>query len=228
MVPGASESRLWLVRHGLSGWNAAGRIQGQSPAAGGLTETGRDQAARAAQDLATRAPRASVIVASDLVRAAETAEIIAGVLRLPVEFDPELREQGLGSLEGTSAASGPKPDVLDKFWRDPYLRPPGGETVAEMYGRVHRALRRLTMARPGAEMIIVTHGGPVRVAMATSLPPPGAELPRSPVGNASISRWPVPDPVGTASAGTGPAGTGPRPAPARPRARARRLTPITS
>ncbi len=74
---------------------------------------------------------------------------------------------------------------MDALWRDPYLRPPGGESVAEMYLRVHRALGRLAVSRPAA--IVVTHGGPIRVATATYLPAPGQAMPRVEVGNASIT-----------------------------------------
>ena len=188
-------ARLWLIRHGQSAWNAAGRIQGQSPRAGSLTPAGRDQAELAARQLAGLAPDATVIVASDLARTAETAAIIAGWLGLPLEFDPGLREQDLGTLEGTTLVTSDRPadgtgDIIGQFWHDPYRRPPGGESVAAMYDRVHRTLRRLAAGRPGAELIVVTHGGPVRVATAASLPPSGTPLLRTAVGNASITPWP--------------------------------------
>ena len=197
---------LMLVRHGQSTWNVAGRIQGQSPEAGGLTAAGRAEATRAAQALAEHltggTPRTGSIVASDLPRAAETARIIAGLLGWPVRFDPNLREQRLGTLEGlrlaaplpVSVAIGPGgagpasgQDAVDALWRDPYLRPPGGESVAEMYLRVHRALGRLAVSRPGTVTIVATHGGPIRVATATYLPAPGQAMPRVEVGNASIT-----------------------------------------
>jgi len=204
--PGPEASgTLWLVRHGQSGWNVSGQVQGQSPNAPGLTAVGREQAAVAARELVCRAPRASLIVASDLARAAETADIIAAILGIPVEYDPDLREQGLGVLEGLVAASpaaaeitgapsvaeGPE-DALDVLWRQPFQRPPGGESVADMYGRVYRALGRITASRPGAELIIVTHGGPVRVATAPP-PSPGRPIARTLVENASITRWPRAD-----------------------------------
>ena len=194
-TPGFSSS-LWLVRHGQSAWNVAGRIQGQSPRAGSLTPAGRDQAELAARQLAGLAPGARAVVASDLARAAETAAIIAGRLGLPLTFDPRLREQDLGRLEGTRSVADDGPrgstgDVIDQFWDDPYRRPPGGgETVAELYQRVHGALSGLAEDRPGIDLIVVTHGGPVRVATAGRLPPPGLPLPRAAVGNASISLWP--------------------------------------
>ena len=187
---------LWLVRHGQSGWNAVGRVQGQSRRAPGLTETGREQAAQAAQVLTGQAPGATLIVASDLTRAAQTAGIIARLLGLPLEFDPRLREQALGTLEGeqmggpAGADGGVPDDVLDVLWDHPFDGPPGGESVAAMYERVNRALPQIAATHPGAELIIVTHGGPVRVATTTRPPTPGEPFPRGAVANASIARWP--------------------------------------
>jgi 2,3-bisphosphoglycerate-dependent phosphoglycerate mutase len=206
-IRGCSTDRpaVWLVRHGQSIWNVSGRIQGQSPAAGGLTEAGRDEAAGAARYLAERltADRAGSIVASDLPRAAETARIIAGLLGWPLEFSPDLREQRLGALEGRSLAAGPAAaqDAVDALWRDPYRRPPGGESIAEMYVRVHRALHRLAVSRPRTVTIVVTHGGPVRVATAARPPSPGRAMPRVAVGNASVTAW-RPGPAGGRSAHT--------------------------
>ena len=187
---------LWLVRHGESGWNVAGRIQGQSPAAPGLTAAGREQAAHTAAELARRTPRIPLIVASDLARTTETAQIIADHLRLPVRFDPALREQSLGDLEGQSAfapsehqGGGGREDILDAYWDDPFQKPPSGESVSEMYDRIHRALDRITASYPGADLIIVTHGGPVGVATAAHPPEPGRAFPRPPVGNVSITPY---------------------------------------
>lgn len=191
MGEAAPAARLWLVRHGQSQWNVAGRIQGQSYRAGSLTPAGRAQAEQAAGQLAAGAPDARVIVASDLARTAETAAIIAGRLGLPLEFDRGLREQNLGVLEGASSV---QPDgqteVLDLLWDEPYRIPPGGESVAQLYDRVHRTLRWLAAARPGGELIVVTHGGPVRVAAVATPPSAGMPLRRAAVGNASITPWP--------------------------------------
>ncbi|HEX4224067.1 MAG TPA: histidine phosphatase family protein, partial [Pseudonocardiaceae bacterium] len=98
-------TELFLVRHGQSTWNAEGRCQGQSSDAGGLSAQGRAQALATAEELAKklateREPRAEAILASDLLRARQTAQIIAEVLDLPVQLDAGLREQSLGQLEG--------------------------------------------------------------------------------------------------------------------------------
>jgi probable phosphoglycerate mutase len=185
-------SVLHLVRHGESTWNLAGRIQGQSAEAGGLTAAGRAQAQLTADLLAERSTRPAAIVASDLVRARETAEIIASRLNLPLEFDPELREQQLGVLEGHRLdepfADDPTAQhTVDRLWREPFLRPDRGESIADMYARVRRAFRRHAEARPGVELVLVTHGGPVRMGTTPEPPAPGVPVPRIGVDNASVT-----------------------------------------
>ena len=166
------------------GWSGTGRaagtssagIQGQSSQAPGLTKTGREQAAQAGQVLAGQAPGATLVVASDLTRAAQTGGIIADLLGLPLEFDPHLREQALGTLEGEqmsgpAGADGGEPDdVLDVLWDDPF-----DQTARRRERGCH-----VQQGQPGAapdrrhpsqsRLIIVTHGGPVRVATAARPP----------------------------------------------------------
>ncbi|MEU0514848.1 histidine phosphatase family protein [Amycolatopsis sp. NPDC006125] len=167
-----------LVRHGQSAWNVAGRVQGQSPRAGSLTAAGRAQAA--ALDVT-----GTVLVSSDLPRARETAEIIAARLGLPVLVDAGLREQRLGALEGRRFAE-VRP-VIDGLWAHPLRLPPGGgESVADLHLRVRRTLGRLAARHAGEELVVVTHGGPIRVATAGVDPLSGAAVPRVAVGNAAV------------------------------------------
>lgn len=181
---------LHLVRHGESEWNLAGRVQGQSPEAGALTPRGLDQAARTASLLAERHPHAAAIFSSDLPRARQTADVIAGVLGLPVHEDPQLREQNLGALEGRRFADpldgGTVQDVIDQLWREPWQRPAGGESITGMYERVHMALTRYG-EHCGRELILVAHGGPVRVAVTTADPRLREPVPRVAVGNATVT-----------------------------------------
>ncbi|WAL63175.1 histidine phosphatase family protein [Amycolatopsis cynarae] len=182
---------LLLVRHGESEWNLAGRVQGQSPAAGGLTERGRAQAARTAARLAREHPDAGAVFTSDLPRARETAEIIAGTLGLPLAEDPLLREQYLGELEGRAfdepEDGGTVRDLIERLWRRPDERPPGGESITGLYLRVHGVLADYVVRRPG-KLILIAHGGPVRVATTAADPLCGEPVPRSEVGNASITQ----------------------------------------
>ncbi|GAB2966552.1 histidine phosphatase family protein [Amycolatopsis acidiphila] len=182
---------LHLVRHGESEWNLAGRVQGQSPEAGALTARGLDQAARTAALLAERHPDAAAIFSSDLPRARQTADVIAGVLGLPVHTDPRLREQDLGSLEGLRFADpldgGIVQDAIDRLWREPWRRPGGGESITDLYERIHATLDRYAGEHEGRELVLVTHGGPVRVATTTADPRLREPVPRVEVGNATVT-----------------------------------------
>jgi probable phosphoglycerate mutase len=182
---------LHLVRHGESEWNLAGRPQGQSPEAGALTARGREQAARTAGLLAGRHPRADAIFSSDLPRARETADVIAGVLGLPVQEDPWLREQNLGCLEGRRLADPldgrTVEEVIDRLWNEPWRRPEGGESITDLYERVHTALTRYAGEHAGRELILVAHGGPVRVATTAADPRLREPVPRVAVGNATVT-----------------------------------------
>ena len=87
---------LLLVRHGETDWNAEGRLQGHTDTL--LNDYGRRQAAALGEDLA--GDGIDVVYSSDLARARETAEIVAGRLGLPVVLEPGLREKNWGSWEG--------------------------------------------------------------------------------------------------------------------------------
>lgn len=93
-------TRILLVRHGETDWNAAGRIQGHSDTP--LNAAGRLQARRAAQRLAREPIRA--LYSSDLARAFETATIIGVPLGLTVVVSPQLRERRYGEWEGLTSA----------------------------------------------------------------------------------------------------------------------------
>jgi len=111
---------LW-VRHGQSTWNVLDRMQGQAVHPP-LTALGREQAAKAAESLATL--DATEILSSPAVRARETADIIAARLGLEVQVEPLLLEKGLE--EGIEA-------VLGRIQRFLALNLPG-KVVAVSHG----------------------------------------------------------------------------------------------
>jgi probable phosphoglycerate mutase len=158
---------LRIVRHGQSTWNAARRVQGQAVLAGALTMKGRREMTALGEDLASLAQGADAIVASDLARSAESATIIGDRLQLHVEYDGDLREQRLGQLEGMRlddrVGSLTVAEVVATLWRHPFRHPRAGESVAQMYRRVGTSLGRILETRPGSEIIVLTHGGPIRV-----------------------------------------------------------------
>jgi broad specificity phosphatase PhoE len=193
---------LWLVRHGESTWNIAGLAQGHNDEAE-LTERGLRQAAGAAGQFRDRPVR--VIYASDLRRAQQTAAAFAAVLGLPVHADARLRERSLGVLEGTAHKTiGPSVTGLaDGLVIDPDTRPPAGESVRDLYLRAAAfcddlgaglrdgALPGLTSAEGAdtdGDVLVVAHGGTVRVLDAYLHGIPVDQMTWRPVDNAAIVR----------------------------------------
>jgi probable phosphoglycerate mutase len=167
-------TRLTLVRHGESKWNVTGQVQGQSPEAGGLTERGFAQARATAEAIFANGTVVTRVVSSDLLRARQTAEVIAGALGVAITHDPSLREQALGDLEGIRFADShdgvPIDEVIATLWATPTLAPPGGESVGALQARIVAALRRLAEPPDGPGTLVITHGGPVRVVRAAERP----------------------------------------------------------
>lgn len=147
---------MLLVRHGESEWNASGRWQGHADAA--LSDLGRLQAHHAGVHLRDRWS-VDAIVASDLVRAAETARIIGGELGLEVVLVPGLRERSAGEWEGLTR------DEIEEAWPG-YLaterRPPRFESDAHLLERVVPAIARIASVHAGRTVLVVSHAGVLR------------------------------------------------------------------
>ena len=163
-------TRLFLVRHGETAWNAEGRIQGHADEP--LNEMGRYQAQRLAARLSVVAFVAAYT--SDLSRARETMEsILAGHKHVRQEAIHDLREISHGAWEGLTYQ-----EVLERF-PDVYRRrfavddsmfaPPGGESMADLLQRVSVFINRLRTETEYAagedNILIVSHGGPLRALL---------------------------------------------------------------
>lgn len=140
-----------VARHGQSEWNAQGRWQGQADPP--LSRLGELQAAHAAK----RLDAIDAIVASDLVRARRTAEIIADVLGVgEVRIEPAFRERHAGEWQGLTR------DEIEQRWPG-YLaarrRPPGFERDDDVLARTDAALREVLDRHPGQRVLVVSHGG---------------------------------------------------------------------
>ena len=150
---------IFLVRHGETDWNREGRWQGHSDTH--LNEIGREQAHRVAAEL----DGVDVVYASDLARARETAEIIGAELGLPVRFDARLRERSFGAWEGLTAAE------IEAGFREEHLRWVAGEGAGaddaepfDAFGaRVRSFLADVLDAHPEGTVLVVAHGGSIRV-----------------------------------------------------------------
>lgn len=168
-VPRPTGRRIVLWRHGRTEWNAGARFQGQTDIA--LDDVGREQARQAARLLTGLRP--SAIIASDLVRARDTAAELAALTGLPVRTDPRLRETYAGTWQGMTAKEIAAAHTADyEAWVAgvPDVRPGGGETRWEVAARTTAALEDgLAAVEPGGTLVAVTHGGAARTALAMLL-----------------------------------------------------------
>lgn len=159
-MPPRLPTRLLVVRHGRSEWNALNRWQGHADVP--LDEVGRGQATQAAAEIAPLGPFAAVW-SSDLSRARETAEILAeSVGGGPVRIDVRLRENHVGPWEGLTA------EEVEHGWPG-YLtarrRPEGFEEYDAAARRMLAAFVDIAAAAPpGSTVLIVSHGGIVRAS----------------------------------------------------------------
>jgi broad specificity phosphatase PhoE len=157
-LPDLPVSRVVIWRHGRTEWNATGRFQGQLDPP--LDERGREQASRAAAHLVAGGLSAenTVVVSSDLRRAAETAAILAALLGVPLHLDRRLREHGLGTWEGLTRqdVAARYPDQYADWLAGRPVAGRGGEDAGQVAARALAAVAGLPRM-PNA--VLVTHGG---------------------------------------------------------------------
>ena len=156
---------ILLARHGETDWNRERRWQGWADPP--LNETGRDQARQLAEDL--RDTPFDAVYSSDLRRAHETAEIVAEPHGVPVVADERLREIDVGSWSGLLHS-----DVEQLY---PDGARPDGETSEQHAQRVLGAVREIARENLGKRILIVTHGGSIRVLRGGAGDIPSAWIP---------------------------------------------------
>ena len=180
MTEPIDELTLHFVRHGETAGNAERRFQWPDTP---LSEQGLAQAAVVAETLlATTA--ATALLSSDYRRTMQTAEAIGGRLGLAVVEEPALRERNFGIARGQLYADIGE-DLL-KLWKEPHFRIEQGESWADVYDRVASFLDRLRAAPPARELILVTHGGAMSVALAYLEGTPIDEFKLVPLDNCAV------------------------------------------
>jgi len=160
--------RLLLVRHGQTLWNKELRYNGDTDTE--LTALGRRQAAALASRLQTR--HVDAVITSDLQRAISTAESIAATCRCMVRLDARWREVRFGAAEGLRWR-----DVVERYplaaraWAEnrPDAAMPGGESMLDVMTRLQPALNDLALEFDNRTVAIVSHGGPLRLALCSLL-----------------------------------------------------------
>ena len=167
-----NETRFWLIRHALVEENARAMLYGVMDVA--LCETTLLEQAPMYRALADRLPRPARWVATPLSRTQRTAAAIfaAGYRTEPLAIEPDMIEQSLGEWQGL-----PHADLPDKLTHPQHAfwplagneKPPGGESMVEVVTRAGATLERLAAAHRGEDVVIVSHGGTIRAAVAHAL-----------------------------------------------------------
>ncbi|WP_440974291.1 alpha-ribazole phosphatase family protein [Pseudomonas koreensis] len=173
--------RLDLLRHGET--ELGGGLRGSLDDA--LTEKGWAQM-RAAVVAGGPWDR---LVSSPLQRCARFAAELGEQLNLPVQLDKDLQELHFGAWEGQSAAAlmETDADALGRFWSDPYaFTPPQGEPVSVFAARVLGAVARLQQACAGERVLLISHGGVMRLLLAQARGLPREQLLNVEVAHASL------------------------------------------
>ncbi|WDH33829.1 alpha-ribazole phosphatase family protein [Pseudomonas chlororaphis] len=163
--------RLDLLRHGET--ELGGGLRGSLDDA--LTDAGWRQMRAAVAGLGPW----NRLVSSPLQRCARFAEELGARLALPVTLDPDLQELHFGAWEGQSAAAlmATDAEALGRFWADPYaFTPPQGEPVLAFSARVLGAVERLHQRYAGERVLLVSHGGVMRLLLARARGLPREQL----------------------------------------------------
>ena len=170
---------LELLRHGET--ELGGGLRGSTDDA--LTATGWAQLRTAVAD----GSRWDRLVSSPLQRCARFAEELAAQHGGPLSLEPDLQELHFGAWEGRSTAElmQTSAEDLGRFWRDPYgFTPPEGEPLLAFEARVLGALQRLQARHAGERLLLVTHGGVIRLLLARARGLPRNDLLQVAVGHA--------------------------------------------
>jgi broad specificity phosphatase PhoE len=178
---GGHINSVYLARHGETAYNHEGRFQGQQQVP--LNDTGRAQAAELAERAAGYGFRA--LWCSPLLRARETADIVAARIGLEPVEDPRLMETDAGDWTDRTFADvrAEAPQLFDAFAAaDPGFAFPGGESFTEQEVRVNAALERVQAGALPA--LVVCHGMVIRAALYTRAE--DGQLPFQRVPNAAI------------------------------------------
>ena len=155
------------VRHGETTWNRKQRLQGWAPAP--LSDLGREQVSQLGERL-TAEFDVDRILSSDLYRAEETVEILLEHVNVPVTFEWAWRERDLGVHQGLPinemSKRFPKYDLGETGPEAAQRRPESGESLVDVRQRViERWETTLTECESGETILIVTHGGPIRLLL---------------------------------------------------------------
>ena len=167
----SGHTRIDLLRHGET--RAGSVYLGRTDAP--LSEHGYRQMAEALTD----EPNYDAVLSSPLARCAAFAQDYAQLHGLPLHHDARFQEMDFGAWNGRSAAeiAAADPGALENFWRDPVaFTPPQAEPLLSFQARVLAAWQELPARYPDRRVLLVTHGGVMRIILCHLQQRPLAEL----------------------------------------------------
>ena len=174
-----------LMRHGETPWNREGRVMGRNPVE--LSGSGRAQVEAAIGVVQSLKP--DFIITSPLIRARQTAEIIArGLPGVEIAEERLIAEVSYGRWEGMTYHELIEDPHYAVYRESPVEYPtPGGETIPQVQARGVDAIHRAIANYPGARLLFVSHGDIIRTVLSYFL---GLELKffhRLRIDNAALS-----------------------------------------
>jgi probable phosphoglycerate mutase len=181
-------TRIVLVRHGVTDFTAAGKLDGRGGPDPSLNAYGRAQARAAAAGVrAFIADRPVHVTTSSLRRAIETGAAIADELGVPPEIDADWDEQSFGDWDHQSMKDLAErfPDELTLFRDDPHYSRPGGEAHADLEVRVLAGFDKAVAA--GGTVVVASHRKPIMTVLAHVLGIPHERIWRLATAPASLT-----------------------------------------
>ena len=146
--------QIYVARHGQTQWNVDLKVCGRTDIP--LTETGIQQAKVLAEDAANK--NIDLIIVSPMLRARQTAAVVAEKCQIPVVVDDRLIEQDYGEYEGVDRLH---PGFLH-CKRNFGTRYPGGESMLDLACRIYSLLDEIPQKDPDKVVLLVCHGGVMR------------------------------------------------------------------
>ncbi len=153
-------TRLCLIRHGETTWNAQRRLQGHTDTP--LNSRGQVQARQMAQALKNSKLAFDALYCSDLIRAMDTANAIVELFGVTAVTNSIFRERHFGALQGLSIEQAPV--AQPELWKAHLAREldhelEGGESIIQFAARVERAMEMIRTEHRGKTILVVSHGG---------------------------------------------------------------------
>jgi alpha-ribazole phosphatase/probable phosphoglycerate mutase len=177
------ETTIDLIRHG--------EPEGGRMYRGWVDHRLSERGWRQMREATAHSPGWTQVVSSPLLRCWEFAGELAARLDLPLRADARIKEVRFGAWEGRTAQQicTDDPMALRRFFVDPVnARPEGAEPLADFNARVCAALNDLAKEFAGQHLLLVTHAGVIRVAIAQVLDAPLGAIYRTSVGSADLTR----------------------------------------